>query len=42
MEKMLTVNDIQEHLHICKNTAYKLLKIKSFPKIKIGKAYVIP
>ena len=42
MEKMLTVNDIQEHLHICKNTAYKLLKIKSFPKIKIGKSYIIP
>ena len=42
MEKMLKVSDVQEHLHISKNTAYKLLKIKSFPKIKIGKNYIIP
>lgn len=42
MEKMLKVSDVQDHLHISKNTAYKLLKIKSFPKIKIGKNYIIP
>ena len=42
MEKMLKVSDVQDHLHISKNTAYKLLKIKSFPKIKICKKYIIP
>ena len=40
---MLTLEDIKNHLGISSNTTiYKLIAIKSFPKIKIGKKYLIP
>lgn len=42
LPNMLSVTDIQKHLHISKETAYKLVKMKDFPKITIGKKYVIP
>lgn len=42
MEKMLTVKDIQEHLHIGHNKAYALIRLKGFPKVKLGGTYVIP
>mgnify|MGYP001088307820 CR=1 FL=1 len=40
--KILKVSDIQEHLGISKDKAYKLVKMKSFPKIQIGHRYYIP
>lgn len=41
-DKLLSVSDIQEHLGIGRNKAYSLIKLKSFPKIKIGSTYHIP
>ena len=42
MERLLTIKDIQEHLQIWRNRVYQLIKIDSFPKIKIGNTYRIP
>ncbi len=42
MEEMLTVKDVQNHLGICREKAYKLVQLKSFPRMKIGNRYVIP
>lgn len=42
MQKILKIKDIQEILGCGKNTAYKLVTQRSFPKIKIGKTYYIP
>lgn len=40
--RMLKVSDIQNHLGVGKNRAYEIIKLKSFPKIKIGHRYYIP
>lgn len=40
--RMLKVSDIQSHLGVGKNRAYEIIKLKSFPKIKIGHRYYIP
>ena len=42
MDNILTIKDIQENLGIGKNKVYKLIKLKGFPKIKIGHRYYIP
>lgn len=42
LSEMITLKDIMNNLHISKNTAYKLIKIDFFPKIKIGRTYSIP
>ena len=42
MEKLLTVKDIQEKLHMGRNNTYKLINQKGFPKIVIGKKILIP
>lgn len=42
LPKMLNVMDIKQHLNISKETAYKLVKLKDFPKIIIGNRYYIP
>ena len=42
MEKLLTIKDVQEHLQLGRNRVYQLIKIESFPKIKIGNTYRIP
>ena len=42
LDAMLTVEDIQNHLHIGKNSAYALVKLSSFPSIKIGRTYLVP
>lgn len=42
MEKLLTVKDIQEKLHMGRNNTYKLINQKGFPKIAIGKKILIP
>lgn len=41
-DEMLTVADIQSHLKIGKDTAYELVKLSTFPSIKIGNKYRIP
>jgi excisionase family DNA binding protein len=41
-EKMLTVQEVQKHLGLSKNTMTKILAVGSFPKIKIGNRYRIP
>ena len=40
-QKYLTVSDIKETFGCSKNKAYKIINIKGFPKIKIGKNYYI-
>lgn len=42
MDKILKVKDIQNHLGISKTRAYELIRLKTFPKIKIGHRYYIP
>lgn len=42
LDEMITVQDIMSHLNISKNTAYKLIKLDTFPKIRIGRTYAIP
>lgn len=42
MKQFLTCKDIQEILGISRNTAYKLIRLPGFPKIKIGHSYRIP
>ena len=43
IDTMLTIEDIMKNLHIkSKTTAYKLLKLDTFPSIKIGKNYLVP
>lgn len=42
MQRMLTAKDIKENLGVSLPTVYKLLNMKSFPKIKIGKRFYIP
>ncbi len=42
MERLLTIKDIQGHLQIGRNRVYQLIKIDSFPKVKIGSTYRIP
>lgn len=41
VEKVWTVDDVREHLHIGKNTAYALFKDKTFPSFKIGRKYLV-
>lgn len=37
-----TIKEVQEILGLGKNNVYKLLKLPTFPVIKIGKRYLIP
>ena len=41
VEKYLTPKDIQQHLQIGKDKAYKLCALKGFPAIKINSTYRI-
>jgi excisionase family DNA binding protein len=41
-DRMLTVQDVQKHLGLSKNTMTKILANSSFPKIKLGNRYRIP
>ncbi len=41
-ENMLTINDIQKHLIVSHTKAYKIVKLKGFPKITRGHRYYIP
>ena len=40
--KMYSMKELQQIMHIGKNTAYKLVKLKGFPSIQIGKKILIP
>ena len=42
MEKYLSVKDIQNILQIGRNKTYNLIQQKDFPKIQIGRSYLIP
>lgn len=42
LDEMLTPDDIMKHLKIGRNKAYQLIRLSSFPKIKIGNTYRIP
>ena len=39
---LYTIKDIQDIMGIGQNCAYKLVKIKGFPKIQIGKKILVP
>lgn len=39
---VLSIEQLQEMLHIGRNTAYDLLKDSTIKTIKIGKKYIIP
>ena len=41
MDKILKVKDIQNHLGISKTRAYEIIRLKNFPKIKIGHRYYV-
>lgn len=42
LEEMLKPIDIMNHLKLGRNKTYELIKLSSFPKIKIGNTYRIP
>lgn len=42
LQEMLTPTDVMEHLKLGRNKTYELIKLNSFPKIKIGNTYRIP
>lgn len=42
MDKLLSVADVQEYLHLGRTTTYKLVSQTGFPKIVIGKKILIP
>ena len=42
LEEMLTPIDIMNNLKLGRNRTYDLIKLSSFPKIKIGNTYRIP
>lgn len=37
-----TISDLYDLLPLGKNSIYKLVNEKDFPKLKIGKKYIIP
>lgn len=39
---MYSVKDIENILNISHNTAYKLVKLKGFPSIQVGRKILIP
>ena len=41
MKPMLTPKDIMEIFGVSKNTAYKMVRQKGFPSIKVGNRYVV-
>lgn len=38
----MSVKDIQVELGLSKNSAYKLVNLTGFPKVKIGKKILVP
>ena len=40
--KMYSMKELQQIMHIGKNTAYKLVKLKGFPTIQIGNKILVP
>ena len=39
---LLTIEALCERLHVCRNTAYRLLAAQIIPAFKVGKAWRIP
>ena len=42
MNRLLKVKDVQERLNIGRDTAYALVKSKSFPSFQIASTYLTP
>lgn len=42
MDKFLTVKDVQSILKIGRNKTYNLIHQEDFPKIEIGRSFIIP
>ena len=40
--KLYTIADIQKIFHIGKNKTYKLMQLRGFPTIQIGKTILVP
>lgn len=40
--KLYTITDIQRIFHIGKNKAYKLIQLRGFPTMQIGKTILVP
>lgn len=40
-QKFYTIKDLMQIIGVSHNTAYKLVKLKGFPKIKIGSKILI-
>ena len=40
--KMLSVREVQQILRLSKDTVYKLMNSKGFPRIRIGRKILIP
>ena len=39
---LLTIDALCEKLHVCRNTAYRLLAAQVIPAFKVGRAWRIP
>ena len=39
---LLTIDALCEKLHVCRNTAYRLLAAQLIPAFKVGRAWRIP
>ena len=39
---MYSVKDVEQILGVSHNTAYKLIKLKGFPSIQIGRKIIVP
>lgn len=39
---LLTIEALCERLHVCRNTAYRLLAAQVIPAFKVGKSWRIP
>jgi len=41
LPKLITVTELQQILHIGRDTAYNLVRRKDFPSVKLGREYRI-
>lgn len=41
MSNVMTVRELSEKLHIGRDNAYKLMRLKGFPSIMIGNKFIV-
>lgn len=41
LPNLMKVSELREYLHISNKEAYRLVKLKSFPSVKVGNKYLI-